>query len=103
MGWSWVRVSTGTSSKLRECIAGDPSATTFEECVRSIVEAGGGDVDDLIVKFELDGRRARVGFAWEDPRVKHAVVYDLGGREVLDFLSAREIEVFRTGDPPTAT
>lgn len=103
MGWSWVRVSTGTSPKLRECIAEDPSATRFEECVRSIIEADGGDVDEVVVKFELDGKRARVGFSWEDPSVKHAVVYDLGGREVLDLLSAREIEGIRTGVPPTAS
>jgi hypothetical protein len=103
MGWSWVRVSTGTSPKLRECIADDPSATRFEECVRSIVEAGGGDADEVMVKFDLDGRRARVGFAWEHERVKNAVVYDLGGRQVHDFLDADEIEGFRTGDPPTTT
>ena len=82
MGWSWVRVSTGTSPKLQECTAGDSSATRFEECVKEIVGANDGDVDDVIVKFELNGKQARVGFAWEDPRVKHAVVYDLEGHEV---------------------
>ena len=101
MGWSWVRVSTGTSPKLRECIADDPSATRFEECVRSIVEAGGGDVE--IVKFDLDGRRARVGFAWEDERVRNDVVYDLAGHQVLDFLDADELERIRTREPPTTT
>jgi hypothetical protein len=101
MGWSWVRVSTGTSPKLRECIAGDPSATRFEECVRSIVEAAGGDVE--IVKFDLDGRLARVGFAWENERVKNDAVYDLGGRQVHDFLDADELESIRTREPPAAT
>ena len=101
MGWSWVRVSTGTSPKLRECIGEDPSATRFEECVREIVAANGGDVE--IVKFDLDGRLARVGFAWEVPRVKNAVVYDLGGRQDHDFLDADELDGLRTREPPTAT
>jgi hypothetical protein len=101
MGWSWVRVSTGTSQRLRECVAEDPSATRFEECVRSIVAEEGGD--DVIVKFELNGRWSRVGFNWNEAPVKHAVVYALEGREVLDLLSAGEIEGIRTGVPPTAT
>ena len=69
--------------------------------MREIVAANGGDVE--IVKFDLDGRLARVGFAWEVPRVKNAVVYDLGGRQVHDFLDADELESIRIREPPTAT
>ena len=84
MGWSWVRVSTGTSEKLRDCTDGDPSASRFEECVGSIVAEAGGRVG--VVKFEPNGRRARVGFSWDDARVRDAVLFDLEGREVLDLL-----------------
>ncbi|HET9508707.1 MAG TPA: hypothetical protein VFO81_12220 [Gaiellaceae bacterium] len=105
MGWSWVRVSTGTSPKLRDCTDGDPSASRFEDCVGTIVAAAGGDTDsgNLIVKFEPNGRWARVGFKWDDVDVKYAVVYDLEGREVLDLLSAGELDGIRTREPPTAT
>ncbi len=37
MAWSWVRVKTGTSPKLRDCMGGDTSAGNFEGCVRTIV------------------------------------------------------------------
>ena len=99
MGWSWVRVSTGTSQKLRDCIAGDPSATKFEECVGTIVAEAGGQVS--VVKFEPSGRWARVGFSWDDPRTKYAAIYHLEGHEVLDLLDAAEVEGIRTGVPPT--
>ena len=101
MGWSWVRVPTGSSPRLRDCTAGDPSAPRFEECVRTIVDEEGGRVD--VLRFEPNGKWARVGFSWDDPRVKYAVVYDLEGREVLDLLSAGELDGIRTGEPPTAT
>ena len=105
MGWSWVRVPTGSSPKLRDCTDGDPSASRFEECVATIVAGASGesDADKLMVKFEPNGKWARVGFSWDDPRVKYAVVYDLEGREVLDLLSAGELDGIRTGEPPTAT
>jgi hypothetical protein len=96
MPWSWVRVSTGTSPKLRQCTAGDPSARKFEECARALVERAGGDVVD--VKFEPNGRFARVYFYWEDFRVKSAVVYDLQGREGVDVVSADELDGLRLRD-----
>ena len=105
MGWSWVRVSTGTSQKLRDCMEGKASAVEwaaeFENCVGTIVGGSGGE--NVIVRFEPNGRWARVGFDWNDAQVKNAVVYDLEGREVLDLLSARELDGVRTREPPTAT
>ena len=101
MGWSWVRVSTGSSPKLRDCTDGDPSASKFEECVETIVAEAGGQV--RVVKFEPNGKWARVGFSWVDPRAKYTVIYDLEGREVLDLLDADELDGIRTREPPTAT
>jgi hypothetical protein len=105
MGFSWVRVSTGTSPKLRDCTRDDLSASTFEQCVGTIVAAAGGrtEVGNLMVKFEPSGRWARVGFSWDEAHVRDAVVYDLEGREVLDLLSADELDAVRTREPPTAT
>lgn len=100
MGWSWVRVPRGSSPKLRDCIDGDPSASRFEECVRTIVDEEGGRVDEL--RFEPNAKWAQVGFWWDNPRVKNAVIYHLEGRQVLDLLSADEMDGIRTGDPPTA-
>jgi len=105
MGWSWVRVSTGSSPKLRDCTDGDPSASKFEECVGTIVAQAGGDTGAgrLIVQFEPNGKWARVGFWWDDADVKYAIVYDLEACEVLDLLSAGELDGIRTREPPPAT
>jgi hypothetical protein len=96
MPWSWVRVSRATSPKLRDCVAGDPSAVRFAECVRTIVAADGGENTD--VQFEPNGRWARVHFYWEDPDVKSAVVYDLQAQDVIDLISADAIETLRLRD-----
>jgi hypothetical protein len=96
MAWSWVRVATATSPKLEDCTGDDKSARKFEECVRTIVANANGRVDD--VKFEPNGRWARVHFYWEDVRVKHAVIYDLQADEVLDGFSSEEMDNIRTRD-----
>ena len=71
----------------------DTSARKFDECVRTIVANDDGRVDD--VKFEPNGRFARVYFYWEDVRVKHAVIYDLQADEVLDVFSSDEMDGIR--------
>ena len=90
MPWSWARVSTGTSPKLQNCMGGDTSAANAEQCIRTIVEARGGRIED--VKFEPNGRWARVYFYWEDPHVKHAIVLDLQAQQVLDVISGDEMD-----------
>ena len=96
MPWSWARVSTGTSPKLRDCMDGNTSARKAEECIRKIVEDRGGEVAD--VKFEPNGRWARVNFYWEDPPVKHGIVLDLQAQQVLDVISAEEMDALNGGD-----
>ena len=105
MGWSWVRVPRGSSPKLRDCTDGDPSASRLEECVREIVDEARGDseVDEVIVKFEPNGTWARVGFSWVDEQVKEALLQDLEADQVVDLLSADELDGIRTREPPTAT
>ena len=44
------------------------------------------------VKFEANGRFARVYFFWVDPGVKYTVIYDLEGQEVIDLLAVDEME-----------
>lgn len=90
MPWSWIRVSRKTSVKLRDCIAGDTSASAFEACVRKIAEGDGATSVD--VKFEASGLFARVSFYWNDPHVKYAVVYDLEGEQVTDLLGTEDID-----------
>jgi hypothetical protein len=93
MAWSWVRVSTGTSPKLRDCMGDDTSAGKFEECVRTIVASHNGTVDD--VKFEPNGKWARVRFEWEDPQDRYAILFDLQAEETEDLLSADEMDALR--------
>lgn len=95
MPWSWIRVSRGTSDKVRKLTAGDSSAAHFESSVKRLAEgAGAQDVD---VKFEPDGLASRVLFRWDDAQVKYAVVFDLHGEEVVDLLSAEEMESVAAG------
>ena len=64
---------------------------------------GDSEVDEVIVKFEPNGRWARVGFSWDDEEEKEALLEDLEADQVLDLLSAEEMDGFRTGEPPTAS
>lgn len=90
MPWSWIRVSTRTSPKLRACIGDDTSAGHVAACVSDIAAAAGAT--ETTVAFEADGRHARVHFYWDDPSVKFRVVYDLEGTEVIDLLGHDELE-----------
>jgi len=88
MAWSWVRVSTRTSPKLRDCLGEDTSSGKIRDCVEAIVAAAGGRMDDLT--FEVNGRFARMKFFWENVQVKHAVIFDLEADHVVDVLSGEE-------------
>ena len=89
MPWSWARVSTGTSPKLQNCMAATRRPRK-PSSIRTIVEARGGRIED--VKFEPNGRWARVYFYWEDPHTKHAIVLDLQAQQVLDVISGDEMD-----------
>jgi hypothetical protein len=95
MAWSWVRVKTGTSPKLRDCMGGDTSAGKVEGCVRKIVADRHGEVAE--VRFEPNGRWARVLFSWESPSDRLAIIFDLQAEDVQDLLSSDEMEELRGG------
>jgi hypothetical protein len=96
MPWSWARVSTGTSPKLRDCMDGDTRASKAEECIRTIVGDRGGE--QVNVKFELNGEWALLLFHWQDPLVKHGIVRDLQARDVIDVIDARDMDALIGGD-----
>jgi hypothetical protein len=74
----------------------DGSASKFESCVTEIVSADGGEVEE--VKYELNGKWARVRFHWDDAGVKQAVIYDLRADEVVDLISGEERDELRLRD-----
>jgi hypothetical protein len=96
MPWSWVRVSTKTSPKLRNCVGSDKSAGKARECVTDIVTAAGGEVGEL--KFEANGKWARLLFEWEDVEVKRDVVFDLQADHVVDLISDEERDELQLRD-----
>lgn len=97
MPWSWIRVSRTSCEDGPELTSGDRAVAEFAANVRKVAQAAGaGDVD---VKFEPDGRSSRVLFSWDDPQVKYAVVYGLRGLEVVDLLSADEMEAVAARRP----
>jgi len=96
MAWSWVRVSTGTSPKMKECMeGGDQSARQAEACIRQIVESRNGRVDS--VRFEPNGKRAKVRFWWNTYEEKQEIIFDLQGEDVHDddLLSAADMDELR--------
>lgn len=97
MPWSWVRLKTSTSPKLRDCMGDDKSAGKFEDCVRGIVADRGGRVDDPPrgVMFHPSGRWARVLFEWQTHEEKLGIVLDLEPEEVHDLASAGDIDALR--------
>jgi hypothetical protein len=95
MAWSWVRVSTGTSQKLRDCIGNDSSAGKFESCVRKIVEDRGGTVHPRDVMFHPNGKWARVRFEWETYEQRLGIILDLEAEKVEDLVEAGEIDTLR--------
>jgi hypothetical protein len=96
MPFSWVRISSKSSPKIQRCRDGDPSKKAFEDCVRSIVAEDGGRVESFW--FEQNGRYARVRFYWENHEQKTQIIFDLEGEDVIDLLSADEVDKLIGGD-----
>jgi hypothetical protein len=88
MPWSWVRVSTGTSPKLKRCIGTDTSSGKARDCVTDIVTGAGGEVGEL--HFEANGKWARLRFKWANVHIKRDVIYDLQAEDVIDVLEDDE-------------
>jgi hypothetical protein len=102
MPWSWVRVSTRTSPKLQSCKGGDNSSAKVKQCISTIVTAAGGalqhggEVGE--VRFEGNGRYARLRFFWADHVIKRDVIYDLQADEVVDLIDDDERDDLQTRD-----
>lgn len=97
MGWSWVRVSRGTSPKLKQCTGSDQSAAKFKECIETVVRARSGDVDD--VRFTPNGKWAWAHVEWNDSAHKAAIVLDLHADRVRDddyLMSAEQLDALIT-------
>jgi hypothetical protein len=90
MPFSWVKVSVGTSHKIRRCTDGNPSRRRFEECVRAIIEAEGGRVDSVL--FELNGKFAHVHLYYENDQQRANIFFDIEAEDVVDLVTAAEID-----------
>jgi hypothetical protein len=90
MPFSWVRVSSHTSQKIRECTGDNHSKAKFEECVRQIVGDDGGGVESIW--FEPNGRYAHAHIYWETSEQKRNIIFDLEAEDVVDLYSAEEID-----------
>ncbi|HET9939373.1 MAG TPA: hypothetical protein VFQ28_11305 [Gaiella sp.] len=103
MPWSWVRVSTRTSPKLRSCKGTDNSSATIKQCITTIVTQAGGALqhgnESGEVKFEGNGKFARLKFFWADLAIKRDVIYDLEADEVVDLLDDDERDGLLPRDP----
>ena len=91
MPHSWVRVSTQTSRKIRDCQC--KSRPEFENCVKGIVSADDGTVEGPFY-YEHNGKWARLLFEWPDAMRKEKIVYDLEGVDVVDVFTLAEAEEF---------
>ena len=90
MPFSWVRLSSHTSRKIRECMGDSMLKVRFEECVGQIVADAGGTLEQLW--FEQNGKFAHGHIRWETPEQKAHIVYDLEADQVIDLVSPQEID-----------
>lgn len=90
MPFSWMRVSNGTSRRIKDCMGDDHSKGRFQKCVEDIVDEDGGRVDG--VWFELNGKFAHVHVYWETQDQKANIIFDLEADQVVDLLSVEEAE-----------
>jgi len=90
MPFSWVRLPSHTSRKIRECMGDSMLKVRFEECVGRIVADAGGTLEQLW--FEQNGKFAHGHIRWETPEQKAHIVYDLEADQVVDLVSPQEID-----------
>jgi hypothetical protein len=85
-----MRVSNGTSRRVKDCMGDDHSKARFQKCVEDIVDEDGGKVEQ--VWFELNGLYAHVHVSWETQEQKANIVFDLEADQVVDLLTVDEAE-----------
>ncbi len=90
MPFSWVKVPSGTSPKIRACMGDDRSKKKFEECVRFIVEKDGGRFDCLW--FEQNGRWAHLNFWYDTEQQLRNILLDLEAEGMTILISADELD-----------
>ena len=96
MPFSWVKVSSGSSRKIRQCAGDDRSKRKFESCVRALVEKRGGRVESLY--FEQNGKFAHVHLCYDDDKQRSNIIFDLEGEDVIDLVTAEEIDERHAAD-----
>jgi hypothetical protein len=97
MPHSWVKIPTGSSDKLRNCMDGDTSKGRFKQCLHDIVEADGGHVER--VDFDLTGTYAYAIIDWSTFDQKVAIVFDTGPVEVVDLTDSDTLDDLLNRDP----
>ena len=90
MPFSWVRVPSNTSRKLRECAGDDHRKARFKECIEEVTGNAGGRADKVL--FEGSGKFAHVHIEWDDMAQKRRIVLDLEAVEVVDLYEAEDID-----------
>jgi hypothetical protein len=89
MPFSWVKVSTHTSHKLRDCVGDDRKRVHVKECIEKITGESGKAHSTW---FELNGKYARVLIEWATPDDKAKIVLDLEAEDVIDLYPPEEID-----------
>jgi hypothetical protein len=90
MPFSWVKISTHTSRKLRDCIGDDRSRVHVKRCIETVAGKAGGRASESW--FELNGKYARVLIEWQTAEEKTNIVIDLEAEEVVDVYAPEEID-----------
>jgi hypothetical protein len=90
MPFSWVRVPSNTSKKLRDCAGNDHTKARMKDCIAEVAGNAGGRADKVL--FEGSGKFAHVHIEWEDIGQKRKIVLDLEAVEVVDLYEAEDID-----------
>jgi hypothetical protein len=88
--FSWLRIPSNTSNKLKHCVDGDPSKVKFANCLKKIVKDSGGDVDQVL--FEMNGKWAHAHIKYDTDDQLRNIVFDTGADTAVELLTAEEID-----------
>jgi hypothetical protein len=90
MPFSWVRVPSNTSRKLRDCAGDDHSKVHIKRCIEDLTTKAGGRAEE--VWFEGSGKFAHAHIYWETNEQKRNIILDLEAVEVVDLFEPEEID-----------
>jgi hypothetical protein len=91
MPFSWLRVSSQPSRKIKECMGSDHSKGRFHACATDIISASGGELRDAW--FEGNGRWAHLHVYTDTQQQMQRIILDLEAEQAVELFSVDDMEM----------